>query len=117
MNRALLVFLAALIGVSSPIRAGAAESSDVGVVLMQGLRLQREPSPTVAANPCVLPEAPWVVADAPKSSQNTIEAVVLKSGAATIDVWVTIPDDRPLSLQLRTNNDTRQAQQHRDEPN
>lgn len=107
MNRALLVFLAALIGVSIPIRAGAAEPSEVGVVQMHGMGLQREPSPAVAASSFILPEAPWVVADAPKPSQNTIEAVVLKSGAATIDVRVTIPDDRPLSRRLRTNSDTR----------
>jgi hypothetical protein len=95
MNRALPVFLAALIGVSLPMRADAAEPSEVGVVRMRGSGLQREPSPTVAASPCVLPEAPWVVADAPKPSPNTIEAMVLKSGAATIHVRVTIPDDRP----------------------
>jgi hypothetical protein len=107
MNRALPVFLAALIGAALPMRAGAAEPSEVGVVRIHGLGLQREPSPTVAPSPCVLPEAPWVVADAPKPSPNTIEAVVLTTGAATIDVRVTIPDDRPLSLQLRTNSDTR----------
>jgi hypothetical protein len=61
----------------------------------------------IAASSCVLPEGRWVVADAPKPSPNTIEAVVLKSGPTSIDVRVTIPDDRPLSLQLRTNGDTR----------
>ncbi len=107
MNRALLIFLATLIGVSLPIRAGAAAPSEIGIVTRQSLGPQREPAPTVADIPCILPEAPWVVANAPKPSPNTIEAVVLKSGAAIIDVRVTIPDDRPLTLQLRTTSDTR----------